>query len=104
MTINDGDWSEALDRAYTAHMLLTELLDDHPVLENLRVKLAYESAENATFHLYQMIGQFMPTKPITGYRVKDGKLVKCKPKMDASKAIRQKKSKRVRVVKKGQTP
>ncbi len=46
----------------------------------------------------------MTTKPITGYRVKDGKLVKAKPKMDASKAIRQKKSKRVRVVKKGQTP
>lgn len=46
----------------------------------------------------------MTTKALKGYRIKDGKLVKCKPKMDASKAIRQKKSKRVRVVKKGQTP
>lgn len=39
----------------------------------------------------------MTTKPITGYRVKDGKLVKAKQKMDASKAIRQKKSKKVKV-------
>jgi hypothetical protein len=47
----------------------------------------------------------MSTKPLKGYRVKNGKLEKIKGYgLDASAKAKQRKSKRVRVVKKGKSP